>query len=601
MQSANISSVPEKTEIAEGREADGNVAVNHGNCFKNLEGNVGKTPQNLTIQKTNNPERTVTESHAQTVFKQLDMDKALDTLWEIEYCIQDQAVRKKLGFKTESSLWGTLKNAFCKFLGFFCNVVKEKRTDALNRQIKDVFLKICDDESFYKNVLLPVMNDRDIDEELKTACFNLFKDKEKLSLDLKTYNSVCGDNPSITQEEIEKKFAEGLNKLNADTTYDILRYYKDEIKDGKLFGEDVYARWLSPLMKKQSTTEETKLKFYTLFDKNPDIQDKLFKSLKNPPNEIREKFWERNEEKILNGSLMEKLFGIEKPVTQMSKAQWEACKGNPLTEMLCVELEKNEKLTEEDITKDVVMDSFHTDEDKKRFARVYLKSVSNQKYLQNLFKQQDEKEIHHMVKDTSHKEKAITFFENLFASDNFDENTATKMASNQVFMDLARSVDAKVEFTFAGDRKFTITRQDCFDNSKAPPVKSFTTFCKNLANKQKALNLTSDEKHKLADFLAVSSMQGYVAALKWHFVFEEHNVGANVSFSGEKTKVTVPFKFPVVPFLPHPEYISSFNDALQSAKGEITGLLELEHKDINHIKEVQYTTVKELKLSFEEP
>ena len=366
--------------------------------------------------------------------------------------------------------------------------------------------------------------------------------------------------------------------------------------------QDLYNGVLLSTLNDPKLEAPLKTTCFKLYDGNPDIQDKLFKSLKEPPKEIREQFWEKHGQEILNGSLMKKFFGIQTPITKMSKAEWEACKGNPLTEMLCTELENNEKLTEEDITKDVIMDSFHMDADKKRFAKVYLKSVSNPKYLQNLFNQQAEESIHHMKNDTSDKEQAIAFFENYFASDIFDENTATKMASNQVFIDLARSVDAKVEFTFAGDRKFTITRQDCFDNSKEPPVKSFTTFCKNLANKQKALNLTSDEKHKLADFLALSPIQGYVAALKFHFVFEEHNVGANVSFSGEKTKVTVPFKFPVTPSLiTHSKYMGSFNNALQSAKGEITGLLELEHKDINHIKEVQYTTVKELKLSFKEP
>ena len=341
---------------------------------------------------------------------------------------------------------------------------------------------------------------------------------------------------------------------------------------------------------------------FKLYDGDPKTQDKLFKSLKEPTKEIKEQFWERYGEKILNGSLMKEFFGIEEPITKMSKARWEACKGNPLTEMLCIELENNEKLTEEDITKDAIMDSFHTDADKKRFAKVYLKSVSNSKYLQNLFNQQAEEQTHHMKKDTSDKEQEIAFFKNCFNSDDFDENTAKKMEMNQVFIDLARSVDAKVEFTFAGDRKFAITRQDCFDNSKEPPVKSFTTFLKNLATKQKALNLTPDEKHKLADFLALSPMQGYVVALKFHFVFEEHNVGANVSFSGEKTKVTVPFKFPVTPsLLTHSKYMYSFNNAFQSTKGEITGLLELEHNDIKHITKVQHTTVKELKLSFKEP
>ena len=574
----NTGTVSNESLIRGGSKSDNHVTINQENTFKNFEGKVGKISQNLGDQKTNNPEKTITELRAPTVLnrQRLNMDKALDTLWEIEYCIQDKDAQKKLGLKTDSGFWGTLKNAFCKFLGFFCNAVKENRTNALNQQIEDVLKTICNDTGFYENVLLPVMNDKDIDEELKTACFNLFNDKKKLFSDL--------ENP------------------NADITYSILRDYKDEIKDGKLFGKDICKQWLSPLMNEGNATDEIKLKLYSLFDDNPEIQDKLFKSLKEPPKGIREQFWERYGEKIQNGSILKELFGIKNLSANMNRDDFINCNGNPLKEMVFIELENNEKLTEEDITQDAIMDRFHTDEDKRRFAKVYLKSVSDPKYLQNLFNQQAEESIHHMKNDTSDKEQAIAFFENYFASDIFDEKTATKMASNQVFIDLARSVDAKVEFTFAGDRKFMITRQDCFDNSKEPPVKSFTAFCKNLATKQKALNLTPDEKHKLADFLALSPIQGYVAALKFHFVFEEHNVGANVSFSGEKTKVTVPFKFPVTPsLLTHPKYIHSFNNAFQSTKGEITGFLELEHKDIAHIKEVQYTTVKELKFSFEEP
>ena len=40
---------------------------------------------------------------------------------------------------------------------------------------------------------------------------------------------------------------------------------------------------------------------YKLYDGDPETQDKLFKSLKEPPKEIREQFWKRHGEKILNG------------------------------------------------------------------------------------------------------------------------------------------------------------------------------------------------------------------------------------------------------------------------------------------------------------
>lgn len=121
MQSANIiSTVSKEPVIAEGRKTDNNTVIKQEN-HTNFEGNIGKIPQNLSTQKTNKPERTATELHAPTEFNRsrLNMDKALDTLWEIEYCIQDKNAQEAIGLKTESGFWGTLKNAFCKFLGFF--------------------------------------------------------------------------------------------------------------------------------------------------------------------------------------------------------------------------------------------------------------------------------------------------------------------------------------------------------------------------------------------------------------------------------------------------------------------------------------------------
>ena len=331
MRTTGTSDIPKESTIPGNGKSDNNAVIQQENQFKNVESNVGTIPQNLNTQKANNPKRTLIKLHSQAVFNRprQNMDKALDTLWEIEYCIQDKDAQEQLGLKTESGFWGTLKNAFCKFLGFFCNAVKENRTNALNQQIDDVLEKICKNKDFYENVLLPVMNDRDIDEELKTACFNLFKDKEKLFSDLENpnahiYRSVY---EYKSKGEMERKFTEDLNKLNADDTYNILRYYKDEIENGKLFGKDICKQWLSPLMNKQDTTEETKLRFYTLFDNNPDIQDKLFKSLKEPPKEIRERFWERNKEKILNGDFF--VFKMEKN-TEAIKNEFMFVKEEPL-------------------------------------------------------------------------------------------------------------------------------------------------------------------------------------------------------------------------------------------------------------------------------
>lgn len=121
MQSVNTYTVPGKPEITEGREADDNVAVNQGNRFKNFEGNIGKIPQNLSTQKTNNPERTATELHAPTAFNRsrLNMDKALDTLWEIEYCIQDKNAAGAAWSQDRIGFLGDIKKCILQISRFF--------------------------------------------------------------------------------------------------------------------------------------------------------------------------------------------------------------------------------------------------------------------------------------------------------------------------------------------------------------------------------------------------------------------------------------------------------------------------------------------------
>ena len=221
----------------------------------------------------------------------------------------------------------------------------------------------------------------------------------------------------------------GVYKLNAERNFDyqlnrVINWDGGRIEDirpvvGKIKTSSDWKRELIALGDKameegrtQNAIAYYRMSEFFMYDGDPDTQDKLFKSLKEPPKEIREQFWERNKEKIQNGSILKELLGIKNLSANMKRDDFINCNGNPLKEMVFIELENNEKLTEEDITKDAIMNSFHTDADKKRFAKVYLKSVSNPTYLQDLFNQQAEESIHHMKNDTSDKEQAIAFFEN---------------------------------------------------------------------------------------------------------------------------------------------------------------------------------------------
>ena len=255
---------------------DGKHTIQKSGNATNLDiAKVTKAPNFSNQTGNQNVRKTTVNDKPVFVSFRSNVDKALDTLWTIEMYL-DEAEQKPSNFRTDSVFGGTVKNLFCKFLGFFCSAVKENRTKALDLQINNVLKKICEDEVVYDKVFLSVMNDRDIDEELKTTFSNLFEDRKKLFSYLESPD-------------------EGI--------VDVLKNYKDVIKNGKLFGNDVCDRWLSPLMNDENTTEKTKLDLCTFFDDNPDIQDKLFKSLKNPPNEIRKKFWERHEEEIVSGEI----------------------------------------------------------------------------------------------------------------------------------------------------------------------------------------------------------------------------------------------------------------------------------------------------------
>ncbi len=263
---------------------DGKHTVKEDHTATNLNtGKVTKAPNFSNQTGNQNVRQTIVNDKPVFMSSRSNMDEALDTLWTIERYL-DEETQEELNFRTDSGFWGTVKNLFFKFLGLFNSAVKENRTNALNQQIDDVLKKICKNKDFYEKVLVSVMNDRDIDEELKTTCFRFFSDKP----------------------EFQKELFQKIEKPSSDVLLCALKYWKKEIKNGKLFGNDVCDQWLSPLMNDKNTTEKTKLDLYTFFDDNSEIQDKLFKSLKNPPNEIRKKFLERHKEEIVSG----KIFGF---------------------------------------------------------------------------------------------------------------------------------------------------------------------------------------------------------------------------------------------------------------------------------------------------
>ena len=610
MQSVNIiSTVPEEPVIAEGRKTDNNTVIKQEN-HTTFEGNVGKIPQNLNTQKTNNSKRTTTELRPQTVFKrsQLDMDKALDTLWEIEYCIQNKDAQEQLGLKTDSGFWGTVKNLFCKFLGFFSNSVKENRTNALNQQIDDVLQKICNNEDFYKEVLLPIMNDKDIDEELKTACFNLFEDKEKLFSDLKNPNADIFRSlyENRSSKEMERKFTEDLNKLNANDAFNIFSYYKNEIKDGKLFGKDICKQWLSPLMNDKNSADETKLKFYNLFNDDPDIQDKLFTSLQEPPKEIREQFWERNKEKIQNGSILKELLGIKNLSANMKRDDFINCNGNPLKEMVFMALMQvpdNKELMGKDcieircITEQKgVVKLLENKDDLQRYLSCYTNLVNTPGYMEKWLE---------MVTEVSKKDKELSKLQNkvsgikdfLSGEKTFDAiSKNSDLGTKDTFADMKPGRgDGKITFSFGQNRTLEIKTQTGNETAK--------DFFENIKKQVMDLKLNENEISRLADFLGTKEPQSYMVILKYELGCEEHSFKLNVSFEEQQTKITMPLNNNPVSLLSnhevssHMKSMKDFESFQNKLNGRyMSGTIEITAEGTSMINAKETTGFKDFKV-----
>lgn len=513
MQSVNIiSTVPEEPVIAEGRKTDNNTVIKQEN-HTTFEGNVGKIPQNLSTQKTNNSKRTTTELRPQTVFKrsQLDMDKALDTLWEIEYCIQGKDAQEQLGLKTDSGFWGTVKNLFCKFLGFFSNSVKENRTNALNQQIDDVLQKICNNEDFYKEVLLPIMNDKDINEELKTACFNLFEDKEK-----------------------------------------------------------------------------------------------LFSDLKNPNADIREQFWERNKEKIQNGSILKELLGIKNLSANMKRDDFINCNGNPLKEMVFMALMQvpdNKELMGKDcieiryITEQKgVVKLLENKDDLQRYLGCYTNLVNTPGYMEKWLE---------MVTEVPKKGEELSKLQNkvsgikdfLSGKKTFDAiSKNSDLGTKDTFADMKPGRgDGKITFSFGQNRTLEIKTQTGNETAK--------DFFENIKKQVMDLKLNENEISRLADFLGTKEPQSYMVILKYELGCEEHSFKLNVSFEEQQTKITMPLNNNPVSLLSNHE-VSSHMKSMKDFKSfqnklngrYMSGTIEITAEGTSMINAKETTGFKDFKV-----
>jgi hypothetical protein len=118
--------------------------------------------------------------------------------------------------------------------------------------------------------------------------------KTQLNLDLKTqyvgtvknlfYKFLGFFSKSL---EIEKRTQDLNAKLHLVTT---------QLKNDK----DLYNGVLLSTLNDPKLEASLKMTCFKLYDSDPEIQDKLFRSLKEPPKKIREQFWERNKGKILS-------------------------------------------------------------------------------------------------------------------------------------------------------------------------------------------------------------------------------------------------------------------------------------------------------------
>ena len=283
-----------------------------------------------------------------------------------------------------------------------------------------------------------------------------------------------------------------------------------------------------------------------MYDGDPDTQDKLFKSLKEPPKEIREQFWERNKEKILNGSILKELLGIQNLAATLTQDEFMECDGNPLKEMVFKGL-KTIPEKEDFINKDadIIAESFNKKEilnfvqdknDLKRYLDCYAGVLNKPGYMEKWLKMVTE--VPKKGEELSKLQNKVSGIKDFFSgTKNFDEISNLGLGTKDVFADLDRNPPANGSITFDFGLKGSIEL-----NTSKIRSKSKKDFFEDIKKQVTDLKLNENEISRLADFLCTVEPQGYMFPLKIEFNFEEHSFKLHVSFEENQTKITMPLK-----------------------------------------------------------
>ena len=482
----NISTnLSDRTKVKSGIVATENTET----VFKNIDlKNQTNLSGSISKESEGSPKIYVLEPAVQKPLR--NMDKALDTLLKIESYLSNNA-KKGFNFETDSAFFGKLKNLFCKFLGFFSKTFEEERTQVLNAKIDAVFKNVKMEienktklgESLYCRVILPIMRDKTVSDELKLTCFK-----------------------TLGKDDMEFK--------------------------RKLFN-NVRNQWLLPLMNDKNADEKRKTEYYHFFDDDIDIQTLLFKSLKEPSKNIREAFWKQY------GNSIAVIFDVNP--TNLPGKEWMedaflTTSGNPLTEIMFYLLENNPNLDPDYFEQDIVLDCINTKEDLRRFFKIHAQLMTRKGYMDQIAKKTfDEFFASKKWVSITQLEGKINNFYKLLSDGELDQEVL-EQCDCQLFSDLYRG-DSSVTFSFSGGQKIQITSVDCITEDGEPSQKAFIETIRKQIKSQK---LTQEEIKRLADFIALSPGQGYLAPVKSEVGVKEHTFQLQVEFQSEKTNVILP-------------------------------------------------------------
>ena len=482
----NISTnLSDRTKVKSGIVATENTET----VFKNIDlKNQTNLSGSISKESEGSPKIYVLEPAVQKPLR--NMDKALDTLLKIESYLSNNA-KKGLNFETDSAFFGKLKNLFCKFLGFFSKTFEEERTQVLNAKIDAVFknvkMKIKKQDEFgkslYHRVILPIMRDKTVSDELKLTCF--------------------------------KTLGEGDMEFKRE-----------------LFN-NVRNQWLLPLMNDKNADEKRKMEYYRFFDDDCDIQTLLFKSLKEPSKNIREAFWKSYSNSI---AVIFDVNPTNLPGKEWMEDAFLTTSGNPLTEIMFYLLENNPNLDPDYFEQDIVLDCINTKEDLRRFFKIHAQLMTRKGYMDQIAKKTfDEFFASKKWVSITQLEGKINNFYKLLSDGELDQEVL-EQCDCQLFSDLYRG-DSSVTFSFSGGQKIQITSVDCITEDGEPSQKAFIETIRKQIKSQK---LTQEEIKRLADFIALSPGQGYLAPVKSEVGVKEHTFQLQVEFQSEKTNVILP-------------------------------------------------------------